>query len=50
MVEGQSSTNSFAAKAELLKLKADKTLQGSFFGNLMKNKASRMDEARDLYK
>jgi hypothetical protein len=43
----QSST--FATKGNEFKLKAESTLKGSFFGNLMKGKEERMDEAKEFY-
>ena len=42
-------SNSFYSKAVEFEKKADKTLKGSFFGNLMKGKSDRADESKDLY-
>jgi hypothetical protein len=41
--------SNFAAKGNEFRLKAESTLKGSFFGNLMKGKAERMDEAKEFY-
>ena len=40
---------SFSSKGNDLKAKADKKLKGSFFGNLMKGKSERQDDAKELY-
>jgi hypothetical protein len=32
-----------------LEARGDKTLKGSFFGNLMKGKADRADEAKEFF-
>ena len=40
---------SFSNKGNEYKAKADKKLKGSFFGNLMKGKSERNDEAKELY-
>jgi hypothetical protein len=42
-------SNSFNLKAIDFEKKGDKTLKGSFFGNLMKGKSDRSDEAKELY-
>lgn len=39
----------FKAKAVELEKRATKTMKGSFFGNLMKGKEDRADEAKELY-
>ena len=39
----------FSQKAADLEAKGDKTLKGSFFGNLMRGKADRQDEAKEHY-
>lgn len=42
-------SSEFAKKGDDLRLKAEATLKGSFFGNLMKGKQDRADEALELY-
>jgi hypothetical protein len=42
-------SNSFNIKGIDFEKKGDKTLKGSFFGNLMKGKSDRSDEAKELY-
>ena len=42
-------SNTFNTKAADFEKKADKTLKGSFFGNFMKGKSDRADEAKELY-
>lgn len=39
----------FKAKAVELEKRASKTKKGSFFGNFMKGKGDRADEAKELY-
>lgn len=41
--------STFITKAKELEARAEKTMKGSFFGNLMKGKQDRADEAKDLY-
>ena len=42
-------SNSFNIKGIDFEKKGDKTLKGSFFGNFMKGKSDRPDEAKELY-
>ena len=41
--------SNFTRKAGELFDKAEKTMKGSFFGNMMKGKQDRADDAKDLY-
>lgn len=50
MVEMLSSaTMSFAKRAIENKQKGEAALKGSFFGNMMKGKGERMDEAKEFF-
>ena len=42
-------SSNFSAKGQEFRLKAESTIKGSFFGNLMKGKAERLDEAKEYY-
>lgn len=42
-------SSNFNSKGQDLFDKAEKTLKGSFFGNFMKGKQDRADDAKDLY-
>ena len=42
-------SSGFSQKAVELEAKGDKTLKGSFFGNLMRGKADRQEEAKEHY-
>ncbi len=44
-----SSQSTFAVKGAQLLQKGDAALKGSFFGNLMKGRAERCDEAKEFY-
>lgn len=45
----KSATTSFAKRAEENKAKGEAALKGSFFGNLMKGKAERLEEAKEFF-
>jgi hypothetical protein len=41
--------SNFKVKGKELMARAEKVLKGSFFGNFMRGKQDRADEAKDLY-
>ena len=42
-------SSTFSVKAVQLQQKAEKIQKGSFFGNLMKGRQDRNDDAKELY-
>jgi len=42
-------SSGFSSKAVELEARGDKTMKGSFFGNLMKGKGTRADEAKEFF-